>query len=133
MSEINTLVECRERAVELLMSAERITVLRTLPGGVRAWILETARVAWQREGLRVLGATANAETARDLENWTGIRSFPLRMLLEKLVAGTIALDDETVVVLIANSVRYDLCAQLRPFVERSRARLVRVEDAHVYL
>lgn len=131
MSEINTLVECRERAVELLMSAERVTVLRTLPGGVRAWILGTARAIWERDGLRVLGVAATPPRVADFENWIGVRGFDLSLLLDKLQHGIAVLDDETVVLLDEHGAHADQVARLLDHVNRGGARLVRVEDAHV--
>lgn len=131
MHEINTLVECRERAVDLLTSADRISVLRTLPGGMRAWILSTARAVWEREGLRVFGVAGTAERVADFENWVGVRGFLLVQLLDKLTHGIAILDGETVVIFDARGASADQCARLLNYVEQGGARLVRVEDAHL--
>lgn len=131
MTEINTLVECRERTVELLMIAERVSVLRTPPGVARAWILETACHVWERSGMRVLGATITAERAMNMQTATEIRAFALTTLLDKLDAGVIALDTETVVILDADGVAHSLYTRLRSYVDRAGARFVRVEDVHI--
>lgn len=131
MTEINTLVACRERALELIMGADRVSVLRTLPGVVRAWILETARAAWERQGLRVLAVTASTARALRMEDATAIRSFEVTALLSRLDLGIAKLDDETVVILDADGVAHSLYTRLRSYIDRAGARFVRIEDAHI--
>jgi hypothetical protein len=131
MTEINTLVACRERALELLMGAERVSVLRTLPGVVRAWILETARAAWERQGLRVLAVTASTARALRMEDATAIRAFEVTALLGRLDLGITKLDDETVVILDAGYIPQPLYTRLRVYIDRAGARFVRVEDARI--
>lgn len=133
MTEINTLVECRERAVDLLMCAERVSVLRTLPGVVRAWILENARAAWERDGLRVIGVTGSTARALRMEDMTAIRTFEITALLDRLDLGIAKLDNETVVILDADSIPHtnNLHTRLRAYIDRAGSRFVRVEDAHL--
>jgi conjugative relaxase-like TrwC/TraI family protein len=80
-------------------SGRCLDVVVGMAGTGKTTVLETVRLAYEREGMRVVGTASSGQAARTVGRDAGIESFTVASLLARLDRGSVTLDRRTVVVL----------------------------------
>ena len=75
-----------------------IACVNGISGSGKTFMLNAARIAWERAGLKVLGTSLASKAAHGLEEASGIRSIHSHKLLYDIERGTEKLDARTVLV-----------------------------------
>lgn len=106
-----------------------VRLVNGLAGTGKTTLLDAAREAWQRAGMRVVGAALAGKAAQGLQEGAHIRSETIHSRLFVLDNGWMKLDSETVVVVDeAGMVGTRLLARLVDHVQKADALLVLIGD-----
>lgn len=118
-------------AVRLLTTGEgRIACMTGKAGTGKSTTLNGCRLAWELEGLKVIGCALAGDAADELQRSSGIQSQSLAQTLSWLERGRITLTARHVVVLDeAGMVSTSLMQKLVHQVEKAGAKIVLVGDA----
>ncbi len=135
-SEVEAAIEARptlsgeQRAIVrgLCSSGDGVQLVRGRAGTGKTFSLDTAREAWQADGVRVVGCAVAARAARELEAQTGIDSATIAALLRDLRQGQALAPGSVLVVDEAAMVGSRELAELADHAEQARAKLVLVGD-----
>ena len=118
-----------EMVWKLCRAGDGVAVVAAAAGTGKTYALDTARVAWEADGYRVLGAALAAKAARELETAAGIPSCTLAKLASDLDEGRVRLGADTVVVIDeAGMAGTRRLAPVLDAAERSGAKVVLVGD-----
>lgn len=124
-----SLSDDQKQALAHITAPERIAVVQGIAGAGKSYMLDAARVAWERDGYTVRGAALAGKAAEGLQQSSGIPSETLHKTLGLLDTQQIQLDSKTVVVLDeAGMIGSRLYEQLQQHVDAAGAKLVLVGD-----
>ncbi len=85
--------------VGICRSGRCLDVVVGMAGTGKTTVLETVRLAHEREGMRVIGTATSGQAAKTVGQDAGIESFTVASLLARVDRGSISLDARTLVVL----------------------------------
>jgi Ti-type conjugative transfer relaxase TraA len=116
-------------AVLHITQSSRVTCVRGLAGTGKSYAMKIAKIAWQGEGLDVVGAALAGKAADGLEQSSGIKSQTLHSLLAELDSGSRVLSEKSVVVLDeCGMLGTKMLHRVMQHIEQSNSRLVLCGD-----
>ncbi len=89
----------RQAAVAIATSGRALDVVVGVAGSGKTTALEVVRTAYQAAGFRVLGTAISGQAARALHREAGVDSRTIASLVWRLEHGTLALDQQTVLLI----------------------------------
>jgi conjugative relaxase-like TrwC/TraI family protein len=89
----------RSAVTGMCTSGRCLDVVVGMAGTGKTTVLETVRLAYEREGLRIIGTATSGQAARTVGRDAGIESFTVASLLARLDRGSVTFDARTAVVL----------------------------------
>ncbi|MBE1427015.1 conjugative relaxase-like TrwC/TraI family protein [Desulfomicrobium macestii] len=124
-----TMADEQKKALEHIVADNRLAVVRGVAGAGKSYMLDGAREAWERTGIRVLGCAPSADAAKNLQESANIQSLTSHKLLSQIEFGQLKLDKKTVVVMDeAGMTGSRIMAQLVNKVDHAGAKLVLIGD-----
>jgi conjugative relaxase-like TrwC/TraI family protein len=119
----------QKKALEHITTDNRLAVVRGIAGAGKSYMLDGAREAWERSGIRVLGCAPSADAAKNLQESANIQSLTVHKLLSQIEFGQLQLDGKTVVVMDeAGMTGSRIMADLVDKVDHAGAKLVLIGD-----
>lgn len=124
-----TMADEQKKALEHIVADNRLAVVRGVAGAGKSYMLDGAREAWERSGIRVLGCAPSADAAKNLQESANIQSLTSHKLLSQIEFGQLRLDSKTVIVMDeAGMTGSRIMAQLVNKVDHAGAKLVLIGD-----
>ncbi|MDP9383885.1 MAG: relaxase domain-containing protein [Actinomycetota bacterium] len=124
-----TLSDEQKRVARSLCSRSGgVVVVRAAAGTGKTYTLDAAREAWQRSGVRVVGAALSARAALELQDTAGIASVTVAAARERLERGHELAPRSVLVIDEAAMVGTRDLAALAAAADRAHAKLVLVGD-----
>jgi conjugative relaxase-like TrwC/TraI family protein len=124
-----TMAEEQKKALEHITADNRLAVARGIAGAGKSYMLDGAREAWERSGIRVLGCAPSADAAKNLQESASIQSLTTHKMLSQIEFGQLKLDKKTVVGRDeAGMTGSRIMAQLVDNVDHAGAKLVLIGD-----
>lgn len=120
----------QRKALRHLTQGSAVACLQGFAGTGKTYLLDAARDAWERSGLRVVGCSLASIAARRLESGAAIESTSIHKTLSALDRGRAKLDAKTVLVIDeAGMVGTRLMSRLVAHVHAAGAKLVLAGDS----
>lgn len=117
------------KAVNEITGIGDLKMVRGSAGSGKSTMLQSAKIAWQSEGYRVIGAALSGKASAGLEAGSGIKAGTIHKMLFDIQNGKQNIDSKTVLVIDeAGMVGSRQMQKLTELVEKAGAKLVLVGD-----
>jgi Ti-type conjugative transfer relaxase TraA len=117
------------KVVHEITESGDLKMVRGSAGSGKSTILQAAKIAWQSEGYRVIGAALSGKASAGLEAGSGIKAGTIHKMLFDIQNGKQNIDSKTVLVIDeAGMVGSRQMQKLTELVEKAGAKLVLVGD-----
>ncbi len=121
----------RQAAVAITTSGRALDLVVGVAGSGKTTALEVVRTAYEAEGHRVLGTAISGQAARALRSEPGVESRTITSLVWRLEHGTLALDQQTVLLIDEAGMADDQAMlKLLATVDVAGAKAVVIGDHH---
>jgi Ti-type conjugative transfer relaxase TraA len=119
----------QQNAVNYITSSGQLKMVRGAAGSGKSTMAAAAKIAFQSEGYKVIGAALSGKAAAGLEVGSGIKSSTIHRLLYDIESGKQKLDNKSVLIIDeAGMVGTRMMHKLATHAEKSGAKLVLIGD-----
>lgn len=123
------LSEEQQLAVKYICGAGQLKIVRGAAGAGKSTMAEAAKMGWQADGYKVIGAALSGKAAAGLQDGSGIQSSTIHRLLIDLDNNKQKLDSKTVLVIDeAGMVGTKLMHQVVTRAQESGAKVILIGD-----